>query len=189
LSKAGAPFRRCFFRSLRPSVDEEIFSRLQFLRLFDLFHRSRAHGNALARIDSSRGHWKSRVGSTKRDVLRSSNVAVGIRPYLARRGDHNNPIQIGFWTIVQHQVGEALAFGRVHGDRRIELDHRNLLRSVPKFRPLPVNALRNICIREFDTSNEDISQIRYQTHRRVAHARAATRSIRSSLISEFFCHC
>jgi hypothetical protein len=62
-------FQAIFYRSLRQGIDEKIFSRLEILRLFDLFHSSGPHRNALSRIDGGGGHWKGRVGPTQRYVF------------------------------------------------------------------------------------------------------------------------
>jgi hypothetical protein len=92
-------------------------------------------------------------------------------------------------AIIQHQVSETFALRRIHRDGGIELNHRRFLRGVPKFRALPVNASRNICIWEFDTSTEDISGMHNRGNRRVARTCAVTHLIFfHSPISEFFCH-
>jgi len=83
------------------------------------FNAPRSHGNRLG-LHRCRSRW---AGAPKSDVLRRTDVAVCIRPYLTRRSDKHGPVQIGLRPIVDQDMRKPFALRRVHRDGWIELQH------------------------------------------------------------------
>ena len=64
---------------------------------------------------------RTRIHPAHGNVLAGSNFRIGIGPALPVIVEENHPVQMVFWPIVDQKMGQAIAFRRRNGKRRVEL--------------------------------------------------------------------